>query len=99
MPNKLKEFWNNIYKYIAFGNLEEIPLSQKQLETFDINNQTDEKSSEENLNSIDSMLNQLKHKKNVSQDKDKDNKDKEFTKSPGFDENISKDNEKDLIYN
>ena len=78
MANTLKEFWSKVSKYVAFGNLEETPLSQEQLETFDINNRTDEKQSENNLNDIDNLLNQLEHKQDVSQNK-------KFTESPEFD--------------
>ena len=89
MANTLKEFWSKVSKYVAFGNLEEVPLSQEQLETFDINNRTDEKQSENNLNDIDNLLNQLEHKENGSLDK-------KFNESPEFGEYESKDDEKNL---
>ena len=67
MANRLREFWDSVAKYVSFGNLEETPLSQEQLDIFDINNQTDEKQSGKNLNDIDSISNdEHKQKQNAS---------------------------------
>lgn len=67
MANSLREFWESISKYVAFGNVEETPLLQEQLDAFDINNQTDEKQSGKNLNDIDSISNdEHKQKQNAS---------------------------------
>lgn len=90
MAKKLKEFWSKIFKYVAFGNLEETPLPEEQLEIFDINNRANEKPSEENLNSIDVLLNKLEHKKKISRNK-------ESIESPGIDNRDSMDHGKNLL--
>ncbi len=90
MAYTLKEFLKSVSKYVALGNLEETPLSQEQLDMFDIDNQTDKKQNENNLSDIDNMLNKLEHKnKDISHDE-------KSIKSPDFDETNLKDNEKNL---
>ena len=71
MANRLREFWDSVAKYVSFGNLEETPLSQEQLDIFDINNQPDEKPIDRNLNDIDSISNdEHKQKQNASRNKE-----------------------------
>ncbi len=90
MANKLREFWESVSKYVAFGNLEETPLSQEQLDIFGINNQANKKHNENNLNDIDNVLNKLEHKnKDISHDG-------KSIESPDFDKTNSKYNEKNL---
>lgn len=90
MANRLKEFWESVSKHVAFGNLEETPSSQGQLDIFDISNQPDEKQDGKNLNDIDNMLNKSEHKnKDISHSE-------KSVESPYFDERDLRDNEKNL---
>ena len=90
MANRLREFWESVSKYVSFGNLEETPLSQEQLDAFGINNQADKKQDGKNLNDIDNILNRLEHK-----NKDISHSEKSI-ESPDFDEKNLRDDEKNL---